>query len=1367
MSLTPPVTVAAARARARPSAPASRPLRTVARLLLWLAVSFISLALIAWLTLHWGILPHIAQWRAPIEARASQALGVPVRIGHITVSSSGWVPSFELRDVVLLDAQQRPALTLPRVAASLSPRSLLGWQLNFEQLLIEGAQLEVRRDAAGRISVGGLALGAAEGDGAAADWFFRQHEVAIRGGTLRWTDELRGAPPLTLSEVQFVVRNRLLRHDMSLAATPDAAWGERFSLSGEFSHPLLARPGDWQRWSGSAYASLPRTDLRELRRHVTLPFELSEGDGSLRAWFELKDGQPHTATVDLALRAVTLQLSSSVQPLRVAQVEGRLVGERNAEGMALAAQHLSFVTGDGVRWPQSDMSVRWRQRAGLPSTGGEFSAQRLDLAVMAQVATRVPMSLALRRHLAELKPRGVVSDLHARWDGPLDAPTHYLADASVAGLTLAARASAEPQGVGRPGLRNAAVTLTASETGGQAQLTLVKGELEFPGVFEEPVVPIDQLSAKLQWTVDAAPSAAVGPKLSVTIKDAKFANADAQGELSANWRTGNGAGPGGRYPGFLELDGKLGRGLAARTARYLPLAIPAVARHYVADAVRAGHVPAASFHVKGELRDFPYLDPASSGEFRIVAQAEDVSFDYVPSTPARGAEPAFVSTWPAFSGVAGELVFDRVSMAVHHARAQLGALHLSQAEGRIVNFSDNPILTIGGDAAGPLAEMLHFVHATPVGGWIGKVLDDAKGSGPADLKLALSLPLDDLEKSKVKGSVALAGNDLRITLDTPALAAAKGHIEFTEDSFAVVGASANVVGGELAFEGGMQAGGEVRFSGQGTASAEGLKRATELGPVARLASVLTGQTAYRIGLGFAHGQSEISVTSNLVGISADLPAPLRKPAEATLPMRYQTTLNLDPGAKPEAVATRDTVRFELGTLVQAQYQRELTGDTPRVLRGGIGINEPAPTPASGVAAHVNLSSLNTEAWAAAVAPLGAPGAEAAQPGGYVPDTIALRTPELVAGTRRLSHLVAGLSLDDGLWRANLDADQLSGYVEYRPARRGESAAAAGRVLARLARLSIPKGDVEQVETLLEQQPASVPALDILVDDFELRGKHLGRVEIEAINSQGGAAGDGPREWRLAKFNISNPDAQLTATGHWIAAGGPQAKRRAVLDFKLALANSGALLDRLGNPKAIRGGKGVMAGQVSWLGSPLTLDYPSMSGQMNVAIDSGQFLQVDPGAARLLGVLSLQSLPRRLALDFRDLFQEGFPFDNITGDVTIAQGVAQTNNFRMRGVQAAVLMDGRADIAREAQDLRVVVVPEVNAGTASLAYAVINPVIGLGTFLAQLFLRKPLAEAGTREFHITGPWADPKVERVEHKPGALAAEGDAPASDALR
>jgi uncharacterized protein YhdP len=208
-----------------------------------------------------------------------------------------------------------------------------------------------------------------------------------------------------------------------------------------------------------------------------------------------------------------------------------------------------------------------------------------------------------------------------------------------------------------------------------------------------------------------------------------------------------------------------------------------------------------------------------------------------------------------------------------------------------------------------------------------------------------------------------------------------------------------------------------------------------------------------------------------------------------------------------------------------------------------------------------------------------------------------------------------------------------------------------------------------------------------------------------------------------------------------------------MDFQLELADSGAFLERLGTGRALRGGKGRLAGRVSWAGSPLALHVPSLDGQLNVTLDGGQFLKGDPGAARLLSVLNLQSLPRRLALDFRDVFEQGFAFDNVTGDVAIHQGIASTNNLRMRGVQAAVLMEGRADLERETQDLRVIVVPEINVGTASLAYAAINPAVGLGTFVAQMFLRKPLMAASTREFRVSGTWADPKVERVERKIGA--------------
>jgi uncharacterized protein YhdP len=375
--------------------------------------------------------------------------------------------------------------------------------------------------------------------------------------------------------------------------------------------------------------------------------------------------------------------------------------------------------------------------------------------------------------------------------------------------------------------------------------------------------------------------------------------------------------------------------------------------------------------------------------------------------------------------------------------------------------------------------------------------------------------------------------------------------------------------------------------------------------------------------------------------------------------------------------------------------------------------------------------------------------------------------------RKLHNVVVGGSRDGLNWRANIDATELNGYVEFRQPG-GAGGLGGGRVYARLARLSLAPAAASEVEALLDEQPANIPALDIVVDDLELRGKKLGRVEIDAVNRNvNAAAREGAREWRLNKLNVTMPEAVLTASGSWAAplaadlAALPVAdrpapeRRRTSMNFRLDVTDSGELLKRFGMADLVRRGKGRLEGQIGWAGSPLSLDYPTLGGQFNVNMESGQFVKADPGIAKLLGVLSLQSLPRRLTLDFRDVFSEGFAFDFVRGDVNIKQGIAQTNNLQMSGVNAAVLMEGRADISRETQDLKVVVVPEINAGTASLIATVINPAIGLGTFLAQLFLRKPLMEAATQEFHIDGTWADPKITKVDRRAAARAAESNPP------
>jgi uncharacterized protein YhdP len=561
---------------------------------------------------------------------------------------------------------------------------------------------------------------------------------------------------------------------------------------------------------------------------------------------------------------------------------------------------------------------------------------------------------------------------------------------------------------------------------------------------------------------------------------------------------------------------------------------------------------------------------------------------------------------------------------------------------------------------------------------------------------------------------------------------------------------------------------------QGTATAEGLRQARELGFAAGLAQYATGSAAYTAVLGLRSGVAELLINSNLSGLALTLPAPFGKSAEAQLPLRLETSVvrsTVGPGAL-DGVHVQDQIQLDVGRLANIVYVRDVSGIEPRVLRGAIGVglaaDESAPLPPDGVLANISMTSVDLDAWSTvlsrasgadlSVGSLAAQAPQSATAGmGYLPTSMAVRARELTLGGRKLNNVVVGAGREGLLWRANINASELNGYVEYRQS----SGATPGRLYGRLARLAIGQSTAQDVESLLDEQPASIPALDVVVEDFELRGKKLGRVEMDAVNLATGAGREPVREWRLNRFNIITPEATLTAGGNWTnvstqpapAAGrNIKERRRTVLNFKLDMNDSGELLQRFGMKGVIRRGRGKIEGQVAWMGSPITLDYPSLGGSFNVNVEEGQFLKADPGIAKLLGVLSLQSLPRRLALDFRDVFSEGFAFDFLRGDVAITQGIARTNNLQMKGVNAAVLMEGQADIARETQAIKVVVVPEINAGSASLIASAINPVVGLTTFLAQLILRKPLIEAATQEFLIDGTWVDPRVSKVDRKTG---------------
>jgi len=538
-----------------------------------------------------------------------------------------------------------------------------------------------------------------------------------------------------------------------------------------------------------------------------------------------------------------------------------------------------------------------------------------------------------------------------------------------------------------------------------------------------------------------------------------------------------------------------------------------------------------------------------------------------------------------------------------------------------------------------------------------------------------------------------------------------------------------------------------------------LRQASELGVFSQLALRANGSTSYNASVGLRKGQPEILVQSDLKGMALTFPAPMNKPAAATWPLRLETQLTNESLA-PKSKVMQDQIKLSVARVLSLNFVRDVSASQTRVLRGaialGVATSEATPSRDVGVSLSLQQPNVDLDAWNEVMTQFSAASAAKSKPRStktnlvgqeleatgaqdYLPSLLTVRADQVKLADRVINRVVVGGVRMGELWRLNIAADELNGTAEVRPATTTQPA----QLYARLSFLNIPPSLVPDVERMLSDEPTSIPALDVVVNDLTLRGKKLGRLEMDAVNRTVANAG---REWRLNKLNLTAPDGSLSATGSW-AADGPRL-RRTRLDFVMDIKDSGQLLTRLGTPNAIRNGHGKLQGKVSWQGSPITLDYPSMSGQMNLMIEKGQFLKSEPGAARLLGVLSLQALPRRLMLDFSDVFGEGFAFDFVRGDVRIEQGVATTNNFQMKGVSAGAAIEGSADIAKETQNLKVVVVPEINTSAATLYMAAINPLVGLTTYLSQLILSKPLTKAGTSVFLIDGSWSNPRVTKTE-------------------
>jgi uncharacterized protein (TIGR02099 family) len=1334
-------------------------------------LAYFALAVL-FLVLRYAVLPNIDHYKGDIERAASHALGNRVTISRIYASWHGLHPNLFLGDVALHDREGRMLLALPSVSATLSWWSAVAGEPRFESLEVIRPELDVRRTTAGALFVAGVRIDQGkQAPGGGGDWLFRQREIVIREGKVYWTDEARGAPQLALSDVALVLQNRWNTHHAALKATPPAALGQPLDVRARFTHPAFARAVDATLWRGELYADMQGTDLAAWKQYLDYPFQLTQGKGSLRFWLNVDRARLAGFTADVALAGVSARLGRELPPLELARVSGRLSASEEllpgatdgkptfgANGHTISLDNFSIATHGGTLLPPATLSETWRPARGGKPEQVEVHARQVDLAVLAELAAQLPLSPLRRAMLAQYAPRGQLLDFSASWQGRYPDIGGYRVKGKVAGLSLRAQPAQDAQAAtatspalparaALPGFQNLSGSIDASNEGGSFALDSQKLVLELGAFMPEPATPLDKLALRARWSYQPH------DLLQVDVDNLEFAQGALHGNLTGRHVLPLAPGHG---PGVADFTGSVDGVPIGEVGRFLPNLTPPHLREWLTGALQGGTLRDAQLRLRGDLAHFPFRADSpdrNQGEFRVAGRIEGGVLEYA---PAHKAADGKTPLWPLAEQINGSIVFDRARMEIRGDTLRTLNLSLSGVKAVIPNLGSHDMqLEIDGNATGALQEYLRYVASSPVLDWIGRFTEEARASGNARLALKLQLPLAHLPDARVQGALQLQNDDVTLFPDLPPLQAASGRIEFTEHGVALNGLGGNFLGAPLALTGGTQRDRAIMIRMAGTLSAEGMRRTAPMPALQRLARHLSGSTPFAGSVVVKDHQTTVTLDTSLAGLGLELPAPANKAQADALPLHF-VWAGMPPaaaapaGTAPEAQVAHDEIRVTLGQVAAARYLREKQGHGPwLVQRGGIGVNLPAPEPDSGMMINVNARALNVDQWLAVahdIAGESKGGASAISDTGpglgqyVVPTQVAARANELVLGERRILDVVVGATHQKDSWQASINSRQASGYLTW-----DEAPGGLGKVTARLATLIIPESAANEVKDLLESKSATatIPALDIVAERFELFNKQFGRLELAASNAQALAG----REWRIDRLALTNPDGQLKATGRWITKDG---KSNTGLNFTLDIRDAGRLLDRLGFPETLRHGKGQLAGDISWSGLPYALDIPSLSGQIQMNVEDGQFLKQDPGAAKLLGVLSLQMLPRILKLDFHDVFSEGLAFDGISANAMITRGVAKTDNLKMHGVSATVLMDGSADIANESTNLHVVVIPEFNLGTGPLVYGLaVNPVIGLGSFLAQLFLRAPVMKALTYQMQVTGPWKSPTITKLDH------------------
>jgi uncharacterized protein (TIGR02099 family) len=1288
------------------------------------------------------VLPHTDADNIWVAGVLGERLGYPMRVGSAGLNLFGLRPRLRVRDILLSDPERGgDVLALDALEIEIDPiASLRAGVPQITAMTLVGSRLAARVDREGRLRVDGLEL-LRDGAPRALEFLITRARVDLVLGEILIRDERPDVSwdGLRLTDLRLQLVNDGERHSLSATAAlhsldPPFARVAGNGLSGRgdsvenrlrLRADLSGPPADPLAWHGRVYAGIDAGDLdRILGANGLDSVSVRTERAAIESWSRLRAGLLEQTLVRVDLDNLRLgprgAVAGSAEPLRVERLSALLRARPHGDGWQLqvgeVAGRLSN-RGVGGELPKLEVdlhldSERRPRRLRVASDSLDIAAA---FALLAESPWSLPESLS---RVAEAKPRGRLRDLAVRADWDPDQPMRWVAAADGVDLGWNRVASL-------PGVDGLAARLRVDERGGEAQIGSAGLALNITPLFGEPF-RLDRLAARLQWRTDETGT------LRVTGRNLTLENADLAGRARfALALPADGAGA------ELDLRASFHDGDGSRMSTYLPVGImhPDLVR-WLKRAVVSGRIPQADLIFRGPLAAYPFR--GHEGRFELLLELEDGVLDYL-------------AGWPAIREAAGRLHFLDQTLAVELDRGRILDSRLIHAHGEIDDLWGVQRMAIVGEAEGPFSDGLRVLAETPLSKNLGQLAGILEVTGDSRLGLEIDLPFTKSRPLEVSGRLSWP-KPAALTVRSTAVQLSQlgGELTFTRKSVTARTVEAELWGRPLSLSI------ETINPGDPAASSTAIKARART-PVAELGrrfpspawDVLAGTLDWELDLSIRNrdvGAAEIPLgyrmSSTLDGLSIDLPAPLGKTAAETRALDLAGDL----------VAGRSLrVAGRLGMMAADLRLDSVDGNThPLRARVRLGAESTPPPTGDGVFIDGRLAELDLPAWLGRFGTLkmdlqridsrGEPGPEPWLSGAeLVIDRLSLGGPRLTEVDLSLASIPSGSR--QGGWGIDISANELVGRLEI-PATLGQPVDLA---LDRLdaAALRDPADDGVSGPSVASHARSfpDLPSLDLAIAGLTWGDTRLGALELELRSDLLGT--------RLKNIRLFG-DGVVSAEGEaaWMRTDG---SGRSEVSMRVNAADVGVLLTATDSRNRIQSAPMEAKLMLDWPGGFGDFKLARALGFVDVTLGAGRLLNVEPGVGRLLGFLNLSALERRLSMDFRDLYEEGFAFEEMRGRIQVGDGKATLDNFTIEGPASKVIVEGRSDLVNQRFDQTVIVEPRLGSGIALASAVAGGPVVGAAVYLVDRLAGNAIDALGRYKYRVTGPWTDPDVQRVGWDP----------------